>query len=208
MCGRGTTTRRFQLRIQLEDVDPTGVAPAACSRRGELPKLADIFQAAMGWTNSHLHSFTIGDKLYGMHFDEYPEEETRRERHTVSFRCCAAACGASSLNTTSATRGRTRWSSKTYLDATSCSSTGCASTARSACPPEDVGGTRAMRSSSRPSPIPPTKSTTASGLGGLHLRPRRLRPGRRQRRPATGPLISLLSSAWSCASGSSRSRSR
>ena len=31
-----------------------------------LSKLHDVFQAAMGWTNSHLHSFTIGDRLFGM----------------------------------------------------------------------------------------------------------------------------------------------
>ena len=29
----------------------------------------------MGWTNSHLHAFRIGDQLYGMQFDEFPEEE-------------------------------------------------------------------------------------------------------------------------------------
>ena len=40
-----------------------------------LAKLHDIFQAAMGWTNSHLHNFTIGGELYGMHFDDYPDEE-------------------------------------------------------------------------------------------------------------------------------------
>jgi pRiA4b ORF-3-like protein len=34
-----------------------------------------MFQAAMGWANSHLHNFRIGDALYGAHFDEYPPEE-------------------------------------------------------------------------------------------------------------------------------------
>ncbi len=29
----------------------------------------------MGWTNSHLHSFTIGDERYGIQYDEYPEGE-------------------------------------------------------------------------------------------------------------------------------------
>jgi hypothetical protein len=28
-----------------------------------LAKLPDIFQAAMEWTNSHLHCFRIGDNL-------------------------------------------------------------------------------------------------------------------------------------------------
>ena len=29
----------------------------------------------MGWTDSHLHAFTIGDQRYGLHFDDYPEGE-------------------------------------------------------------------------------------------------------------------------------------
>jgi hypothetical protein len=33
-----------------------------------MAKLHDMFPAAMGWTNSHLHSFTLGDQLYGMQF--------------------------------------------------------------------------------------------------------------------------------------------
>ena len=40
-----------------------------------MAKLHDMVQIAMGWTNSHLHSFTIGDERYGMHYDEYPEGE-------------------------------------------------------------------------------------------------------------------------------------
>jgi hypothetical protein len=36
----------------------------------------------MGWTNSHLHQFRIGDALYGMHVDDWPEEEL----HETEFR--------------------------------------------------------------------------------------------------------------------------
>ena len=46
-------------------------------------KLHDMFQAAMGWTNSHLHSFTIGGDRYGMHFDDYPEDEIDEKQVTV-----------------------------------------------------------------------------------------------------------------------------
>jgi hypothetical protein len=31
--------------------------------------------AVMGWQNYHLHQFRVGDALYGMPLDEYPEEE-------------------------------------------------------------------------------------------------------------------------------------
>jgi hypothetical protein len=73
----------FQLRITLVDVEPTVwrrlLVPAAV----RLAKLHDMFQAAMGWTNSHLHSFTIGDDRYGMQFDEYPEGEIDEKQVTV-----------------------------------------------------------------------------------------------------------------------------
>jgi hypothetical protein len=34
----------------------------------------------MGWTNSHLHSFTIGDDRYGMQFEDYPKTRLMRPR--------------------------------------------------------------------------------------------------------------------------------
>jgi Plasmid pRiA4b ORF-3-like protein len=40
-----------------------------------LDQLHLVFQEVMGWTNSHLHQFRIGDALYGMHFEDWPEEE-------------------------------------------------------------------------------------------------------------------------------------
>jgi hypothetical protein len=55
----------FQLRISLNGVEPP------IWRRiqvpGDIPlfKLHFIFQVTMGWTNSHLHEFLIGDQSYG-----------------------------------------------------------------------------------------------------------------------------------------------
>jgi|SRR5262245_2623570 len=40
-----------------------------------LNRLHLVCQEVMGWTNSHLHQFRIGDAMYGMHFDDWPEEE-------------------------------------------------------------------------------------------------------------------------------------
>ena len=45
-----------------------------------LPKLHMVFQEAFGWTNSHLHSFYIGDKEYG-HKDEFDELDIVDERN-------------------------------------------------------------------------------------------------------------------------------
>jgi hypothetical protein len=41
----------------------------------------------MGWTNSHLHQFRIGDVLYGMHFDDWPDEG----QHEVEFKLADVA---------------------------------------------------------------------------------------------------------------------
>jgi Plasmid pRiA4b ORF-3-like protein len=73
----------FRLRITLVDVEPTVWRRLLVPATVRVAKLHDIFQAAMGWTNSHLHSFTIGGELYGMHFDDYPEEEIDEKEVTV-----------------------------------------------------------------------------------------------------------------------------
>lgn len=65
----------FQLRIQLEDVRPIVWRRLLVPGAVHLPKFADMLCAAMGWQNYHLHSFRVGDALYGMHADEYPENE-------------------------------------------------------------------------------------------------------------------------------------
>jgi Plasmid pRiA4b ORF-3-like protein len=73
----------FQLRVTLDGVDPPVwrrlLVPAAV----RVAKLHIIFQLAMGWTDSHLHSFTIGGERYGMHFDDYPEDEINENEVTV-----------------------------------------------------------------------------------------------------------------------------
>lgn len=73
----------FRVRITLDDVVPTVWRRVLVPGAVRLAKLHHIFQAAMGWTDSHLHAFTIGDQLYGMHFDDYPEEEIDENEVTV-----------------------------------------------------------------------------------------------------------------------------
>ena len=55
--------RLYLLKIQLLDFEPTiwrrFVVPASIT----LDRLHDIIQIVMGWTDSHLHEFTIGNKL-------------------------------------------------------------------------------------------------------------------------------------------------
>jgi hypothetical protein len=73
----------FQLRIELEEVTPAVWRRLLVPGGIRLAKLHMILQAAMGWTNSHLHAFTIDDERYGMQFDEYPEGEVNERDVTV-----------------------------------------------------------------------------------------------------------------------------
>jgi len=54
----------YELYVELEYIEPTVwrrlLVPAVIT----LPKLHDLLQLAMGWTNSHLHSFTFGTKTF------------------------------------------------------------------------------------------------------------------------------------------------
>jgi hypothetical protein len=48
-----------------------------------MAKLADILLTAMGWSNSHLHAFRVGEKRYGMVDDDFPEDEIDEKAVTV-----------------------------------------------------------------------------------------------------------------------------
>ena len=70
----------FQLRITLDDVEPTVWRRLLVPASVRLAKLHDIFQAGMGWTNSHLHSFTIGGERYGRISTTIPRKRSTRRR--------------------------------------------------------------------------------------------------------------------------------
>jgi len=63
--------RLYLLKIRLLDIEPEiwrrFVVPASIT----LDRLHDVIQIVMGWTDSHLHEFTIGKKRY----TEYPESK-------------------------------------------------------------------------------------------------------------------------------------
>jgi len=66
----------FQLRIELDEVTPAVWRRLLVPGGIRLAKLHLILQAAMGWTNSHLHAFTIDGERYGMHLgDDFLDED-------------------------------------------------------------------------------------------------------------------------------------
>jgi len=73
----------LQLHVELEEVTPAVWRRILVPTSVRLSMLADVLIAAMGWSNSHLHCFEIGDQRYGMQFDEYPEGEIDEKSVTI-----------------------------------------------------------------------------------------------------------------------------
>lgn len=60
----------YELHVELADIEPLIWRRLLVPATILLPQLHHLLQLAMGWTNSHLHSFTIGERTYGMEADE------------------------------------------------------------------------------------------------------------------------------------------
>ena len=75
----------LQLRIALEGVESAIWRRLLVPSGVPLARLSEIFRVAMGWTNSHLHAFTIGEQQYGMGDDDndFPEGELDEDKFTV-----------------------------------------------------------------------------------------------------------------------------
>lgn len=79
MAKRAASTSRkiswsWQLKIQLLDVIPTVWRRLVVPETITLPKLHQVFQAAFGWTNSHLHEFVIGGVRYSEPDPDFDDE--------------------------------------------------------------------------------------------------------------------------------------
>jgi len=131
--------RFYLLKIQLLDIEPSiwrrFVVPASIT----LDRLHDVIQIVMGWTDSHLHEFTIGNKRY----TEYPESKED-----------GLPCGRYRLGDLIKQKGRTfqylydfgdGWEHELVLEESRYfnpelrTELACLDGQR-ACPPEDVGG--------------------------------------------------------------------
>jgi hypothetical protein len=132
--------RFYLLSIQLVEIEPAiwrrFVVPANIT----LDRLHDVIQIVMGWTDSHLHEFTIGKKRY----TEYPDEDLDD----------GLECGRYRLGDLIKQKGRKFYylydfgdywmhelviENSRYFPSAHDSKLSCIEGER-ACPPEDVGG--------------------------------------------------------------------
>lgn len=67
----------YELRIQLENIEPLIWRRVLVSGNINLGQLHDVIQAAMPWTNSHLHEFIIGPYSYSD--PDFEMEESKNE---------------------------------------------------------------------------------------------------------------------------------
>jgi hypothetical protein len=85
---RSETTSIYRLKITLRDTKPPIWRRIEVPGNTRLDHLHLMIQAAMGWYNCHLHSFTIDGQDYGMHdpdFDiEYENEKKFRLDEVVA----------------------------------------------------------------------------------------------------------------------------
>lgn len=74
----------YQMKVTLMDSKPPIWRRIQVPSDISLSKLHQILQAIMGWTDSHLHQFVAGDKIYGVPDPDYGFEVINERRVKLS----------------------------------------------------------------------------------------------------------------------------
>ena len=64
----------LEIRVQLQYIEPPVWRRLRIRISATLADLHHAIQAAMGWSDSHLHEFFIGGRRYGPLYEDAPEE--------------------------------------------------------------------------------------------------------------------------------------
>ncbi|SEK22254.1 pRiA4b ORF-3-like protein [Roseateles sp. YR242] len=70
----------YQLRIELQHIKPLIWRRILVPDTIKLAKLDRLVQAAMGWTNSHLHEWLIEQRRYGVQNDDWGNSDVLEDR--------------------------------------------------------------------------------------------------------------------------------
>jgi len=145
ICGMGaerrirTGTRIFQLKIQLLGVRPPVWRRLLVPGEISLAELHDVIQTAMGWTDSHLHMFEVGDGRYGVPNPDWGMDDVKDESRAKLFRLVKE--GERLRYTYDFGDG---WEHEVTVEKVSEPAPGTqyptCTAGRRVCPPEDVGG--------------------------------------------------------------------
>lgn len=135
------TAMQVQLRIELRDVKPVVWRRVLVPEQVTLAKLHTILQAAMGWSDSHLHEYEIARRRYGVPDEEWPTSEPVMDERRVRLK--------SFIETKVRRFDYTydfgdRWDHLVKIEDLVVSKKGAppllCTAGENACPPEDVGG--------------------------------------------------------------------
>lgn len=77
----------FLLHVSLRAIEPAIGAAFACLRRQRAATSTRFLQVAVGWTDSHLHDFQVGDIRFGMTNTADELFAVRRSGHGEERRC-------------------------------------------------------------------------------------------------------------------------
>jgi hypothetical protein len=77
---KNTAPKVYELNVELEDIEPLIWRRILVPAKITLPKLHDVLQLVMGWTDSHLHSFQIGDRAFSMEGADLEELQMLNEK--------------------------------------------------------------------------------------------------------------------------------
>jgi hypothetical protein len=81
----------YQLKVSLLEIEPEIWRQLRVPGGASLDRLHEIFQVAMGWTNSHLHQFSVGDIRYGVPDPDFDQGDVRDERNVRLFEVATRA---------------------------------------------------------------------------------------------------------------------
>jgi len=70
----------YELHVELEDIEPLIWRRILVPGSIKLPKLHDLLQLVMGWSDSHLHSFEVGHKTFSLAHEEMEDLHILDER--------------------------------------------------------------------------------------------------------------------------------
>ena len=129
----------YTVRIELQHIDPLIWRRVHAPTDISLSKLHDMLQVVMGWTDSHLHSFRIGDLVY-TNSEDFADLDMLPEKG----RSLAALLGDTIQEFEYEYDFGDGWQHHIIIEATNKSVVDwpyplCVAGKR-ACPPEDVGG--------------------------------------------------------------------
>ena len=131
----------WQLRIELLDVSPRVWRRLLVPSNIKLPALHQVFQATLGWTDSHLHEFNINNVRYAEPNPDWEDELKQRDERRVAL---DAALGRGSRCFDYVYDFGDHWHhvvlvKDTFIQPQADFRIQCIA-GENACPPEDVGG--------------------------------------------------------------------